>query len=128
MQKSKELCIKICFLLRQYAKEYSLGYIYTATVTRKLTTPEIFGPKCMECALAPLRKIPCATPAHIPYMSSIIYLGIVSIIQTQFIAKLIQNTIYLGFFENVSTRRPKVQSMLPTLEILINAWGFTFVA
>ena len=36
-QRSKELCIEICILSLQYAKEYSFGYIHAITPTRKLT-------------------------------------------------------------------------------------------
>ena len=37
VQRSKEPCAEICFLLRLYAKDYSLGYIHAATPTGKLT-------------------------------------------------------------------------------------------
>ena len=37
VQKSKEPCVEICSLLRQYADECSLGYIHVATPTRRLT-------------------------------------------------------------------------------------------
>ena len=36
VQRSKEPCVEICMLLRQYAKEYTLGYMYAATTTGKL--------------------------------------------------------------------------------------------
>ena len=45
VQRSKELCLEICILLRQYAKEYSLSYIQA---DRKANSaPKIFGPKYM---------------------------------------------------------------------------------
>ena len=45
VQRSKEQCVEISILLRQYAKEYILGYIYAATPKSKAN----FGPKCMKC-------------------------------------------------------------------------------
>ena len=35
VQRSKEPCVEICILLRQYAKQYNLGYIHATTQTRK---------------------------------------------------------------------------------------------
>ena len=35
VQRSKKPCIMICILFRQYAKEYSLGYIHSATPTEQ---------------------------------------------------------------------------------------------
>ena len=54
VQRSKEPCAEICFLLRPYAKDYSLGYIHADRKAN--STPEIFGPKCMECTLALKRE------------------------------------------------------------------------
>ena len=60
VQRSKGLYVEICILLRQHAKEYSLGYIHAATKSN--STPEIFGPKCKNCTLAvPQRKV---SPRH----------------------------------------------------------------
>ena len=36
VQRSNEICVQICILLRQYAKEYSLGYFHATTKTGKL--------------------------------------------------------------------------------------------
>ena len=49
VQRSKELYIKICILLRQHAKENSLGYIHTNGKSNSM--PEIFGSKCMGCTI-----------------------------------------------------------------------------
>ena len=37
MRRLKEPCVEISILLHQYDKDYSLGYIYVTTTTRKLT-------------------------------------------------------------------------------------------
>ena len=37
VQRSKEPSVEMCALVRQYAKEHSLGYIDAATATGKLT-------------------------------------------------------------------------------------------
>ena len=37
VQRSEELCVEVCILIGQHAKEYNLGYIHVATPTGKLT-------------------------------------------------------------------------------------------
>ena len=48
-QRWKEPCMEVCIFLRQYAKEYTLGYLRRYADRKADSTPEIFGPKCMEC-------------------------------------------------------------------------------
>ena len=55
VHRSKEPCAESCVLIRQYAKECSLGYIHAATEAN--STPEIFGPECIECTLAGLARL-----------------------------------------------------------------------
>ena len=41
VQRSKDLCVEVCILLRQYAKDYTLGYTHAAAPTGKLTQRDL---------------------------------------------------------------------------------------
>ena len=52
VRRSKQPCVEIYILLRHYSEEYSFRLYPCRHADRKANyTPEIFGPKCMECTL-----------------------------------------------------------------------------
>ena len=52
MQRSQEPCSKVCILLCQYTKRYSISCFQCCHANKKAnSTPEIFGPKGMKCTL-----------------------------------------------------------------------------
>ena len=86
-QRSKGPCVKITILLRQDAKEHRVSYIHANR--RANSTPEIFGPRCMECTLAfqkmEARRQEQRTDANDPVGHSLQLNNIVSRCSTAFV-------------------------------------------